>query len=202
MTQQPPQGWVPPTTWAPPEPPRPTAPPADGSRSRAWLVLAGMAALLMIYLCIITYWLSIHTTDRFEQVAPETTVAAHYGDYTLLELRRVRSLPGSDGDDGGSEQGEAYVLATLRLVARDPETIASACTIDLLGPNGRVWDYDYQSALDPQTEDADYCDAVRVGQPATVTVGFIIPATDVDRIHGVVISGYNGSKDLVLTPPE
>ena len=199
--------WLPPTGWA--SGPTPAAGPHDpspvrtarGSRGRAWLLLAGVAALLAIYLTVITYWLTIHTVDRYEQTEPGAAVSTEAADYTLISLRQVTALPGLGGKPADTQPGEGYVLAQVRMVIHDPDLIASSCALDLLGLDGSTWDYEYLSAVDPQTENADYCDAVVVDQPATVTIGYAVPAVAVDRIAGVVVSPGNGQRKPVLVPP-
>lgn len=199
-------GWAPPPEWAPPtDAPRrlagPTATTVGVARRKAWLVLAGMLALLMIYLCVITYWLNVHMVDRYEPAAPGATVVVRDTEYTLLELRRVQALPQGAGETKDPVVGEAYVVAKVRILSHDPEYPKLSCGLTLLGPKDRTWEYSYQSALDPQTEDADYCDAVRTDHPAEVTIGYAIPASDIDQVRGVVVAGYNGSVDRVLVPP-
>lgn len=194
--------WLPPTGWAAPGPPEPTPHTVPRrSRGRGWLLCAGLAALLAIYLTVITYWLTIHTVDRYQQTAPGAPVSTATADFALVSLRRVNALPQGAGETATPKQGEAYVVAQVRLVARDPDLIAVSCALRLLGLDGSTWDYAYLSAADPQAASADYCDSVVVGRPATVTIGYAIPATAVDRIAGVVVQQGNGRRDLVLVPP-
>lgn len=195
--------WLPPTGWPPvPEPPAPT--PTAGprlSRGNGWLLCSCVAALLAIYLTVITYWLTIHTADRYQQAAPGAQVSTSVGDFELISLRRVSALPRSAGETATPKQGEGYVVAEVRMEVRDPELISVSCALELLGVDGSTWDYEYLSADDPRTADADYCDSVVVGRPATVTIGYALPATELDRIAGVVVTPGNGQRKPVLVPP-
>lgn len=170
-------------------------------RRRAWLIFANMVALLGIYLSIITYYLTSHMTDRYEQVPPGRTVTAQKTDYTLLELREITAPPSSSGGETDKpEKNTAYAMAKLRVVTHNPEVYSFLCGADLVGPGHRNWGHVYMSTL-PPSKDEDDCENLKLNVPVEVNLAFAYPKRFEGQIVGVGVDPNNGTPDQVLTPP-
>lgn len=209
--------WYPPHGWAPvaePEPrpiPLPDGHPGTGSawwlpltrtpRRRALVMLAGMLALLGIYLSIITFYLASHLNDRYRQVPPGTTVTSMGTDFTLVSLT---SVPAPLADSGGKTDPPAkntsYAEAKVRLLPHPGTGLSYPCgAVKLIDIHQRSWESVYSSSL-PPSQDSDFCHGLKTGVPTVATIVFAYPDSSIGAIAGVSVQTYTGAPLPVLVP--
>lgn len=180
----------------------PAAPSAAGppSRRRAWLVLAAVALVSLLYLTGWSIWAHTHTASRYELLPPGAAGSRGGADFRLLSLTRSDRLAGSTGADPQvADAGATFVVAQLEVVRRrEDETFL--CAVDLLGPDQRVWTattVEVQRSV-PSCVSGE----THVGAPRRFEAVFLVPARDADRLVGVALTDRSGpQRSPVLRPP-
>lgn len=180
-------------------PPAPVLPPGRASRRGAWLGTAAVLALVLVYLTLWWGWASVHTAERYRQLPPGATGNRGDADYTVLGLQRTDRLRGGAGErPQQADAGTTFVVAAMSVTRRrsGPPLL---CSVDLLGPGGRLW-----SPTLPQVQRAaPSCDTddVVVGRPYRFESVFVVPAGDADQIRGVALTDRTSAdRTPVLRP--
>ncbi len=177
-----------------------TPPRRDPARRRAWLVTAAVALLVLTYLVVWSTYASTHMVTRYRVLDAGAAGTRLDGEYRLLSLVRSDRLA---TDDGGEPQiadaGTTFVVAQVELVQRRPNELF-LCTVNLLGPDRRVWESSYPDVSRPSAACSE--DLAVPGRAFRYETVFVVPDIDADALVGVVLlDNSSGARTQVLRPP-
>lgn len=178
---------------------QPGPPEGLDDRVRRWLYLAIVVSLVGLY---VVWWMTyagLHLPpERFEQQPPGAVVMSQGAEFTLISLTQTTDLLDRQGELNPAPADAVWVVARLDVTPRIKNDLLS-CTVVLVAEGQRSWERNGDYVSRP----IDRCvpdDAV-IGQTYPIEADFTVPITDVDRIVGVGVSQFNGSRDPLLTPP-
>jgi len=190
---------APPALGAATAPPTPAPSPAS-SRRRSWWVLAALALVTAVYLTGWSAWATLHTAERYEQLAPGASSERDGADFRLVSLTQSSQLADQTGARSQpAEPGAVFVVAVVEVVKQRGDATVR-CAVDLLGPGGRIW----TDTLPSVSRAVPYCspDDFVVGRPKVFESVFVVPERYADRLLGVTLTSRRGTRpSAVLRPP-
>jgi hypothetical protein len=169
---------------------------------RTVLGTISVGCLVVLYLLWWTTYATTHATDgaRFTRQLPPGAPGQVAGtSIRLLSLTRSERL--ADQQFGGPPKLAAprttWVVARLEAV-HQPGARDFPCTIELLGPEGRLWDQQYEASRSTNCD----MDKMKSGQPVQFEMVFLAPERFADQIVGVaLLDPAVADRDPVITPP-
>lgn len=176
-------------------------------RTRSLLVLVIVASICLSYLAGWAYWAQTHVVVRHEQVPPGQAITEQGIELRVISMVKSTKLkPSEEEVEAGVEPPEAppntvFVVARVEALvteAADPEY--PLCTLNLLGPDNRVWEYDGLNA--PRRGLPAECSGATRNEPYPLELIYTIPAKFADQLYGLSVTEYEGAPEKVIRPPE
>jgi hypothetical protein len=167
---------------------------------RTALGSTAVACLVVLYLLWWTTYADIHFNERFAQRPPG--IAGQVGGTSIRLLSITQSKLLADQTNGGvpeqASPGTTWVVAQLEAV-QPPGAPDFYCTIELLGPGGRLWDKQFKVA---RTTPECRSDDLKSSRPVRFETIFLVPERFGDRIAGVALMDpVVADRVPVITPP-
>ena len=166
---------------------------------RAALGTTSVVCLVVLYLLWWTTYADIHFNERFAQRPPGAAGQVGGTSIRLLSITHSKLL--ADQTNGGvpeqASPGTTWVVAQLEAV-HPPGAPDFYCTIELLGPDGRLWDKQFKFA---RTTPACNSDDLKSGRPVRFETIFLVPERFRDQIAGVALMDPSVADRVpVITP--
>jgi hypothetical protein len=168
---------------------------------RRTLVVTAVSCLVVLYLLWWTTYTDIHFRERFSQRPPGAAGQVGGTSIRLLSISRSELLAdqkfGRPPEQAGP--GTTWVVAELEAV-QHPGAPAFYCTLELVGPQGRLWDKRSQTTRTAPDCDTDEFAAGRQIRFETV---FLVPDRFADQIAGVALLDPSVADRVpVIAPPQ
>jgi len=164
---------------------------------RGWLVFALVLALCVAYQLGWSHWVTVNTRIVYQQLPPGASAEWEGVTYTVTALQVVDAVAADGSDPVEAVEGAAWVEATLEVRTDQPGGLAKVvgrCQLELLGPDGIVWDSVLRYDDRPER-----CSDDTPGASATLVLSYQVPESRLSQLYGLVMPS-NGAVRQVVRP--
>lgn len=161
----------------------------------AWTVRWVLALVLALGLAIgySVVWgtyVRLHTEDIHHQQPSGATAEWDGVTFQVLSLEIEEIVPEAptqspDQEPGTPAPGAVWVTARV-MVTGVQDTVLGGCQLELLGPDGRVWE-----PVSVYDDIERRCDDETGSAPARISLTYLVPEVYADQLYGLVVPAYS-----------
>jgi hypothetical protein len=147
----------------------------------------------------------LYENGKVDQVISKGPVTVDHVEWKLNSLQAYTKLVNTDGEpiDLSEPAGSVVMVATLTVTPREGTYLKDqgfTCAASLADDRGNVWDgqQPYKFKLPTYCSDDDHPFALN--KPATIAQVYVIPASAVSHLTGVLVGDSGGYFRVMITP--